>query len=61
MYVLFQKVVSRCLVSCFVLEKQALFKEAFSREGVKEVINATASDGAQRGSSNVGETMGEAS
>jgi len=54
-------VVGRCLVSCFVLGTRTRFKEASSREGVKEVINATASDGAQRDSWKVGETMGGAS
>ena len=48
-------------MSCFVLGKRALFKEAFSREGVRKVMDATASDGAQRGKCKVGETMGEAS
>jgi hypothetical protein len=54
-------VVGRCLMSCFVLGTRTRFKEAFSHERVKEVINATASDGAQRDSCKVGETMGEAS
>lgn len=54
-------VVGRCLESCFVLGTRTLFKEAFSRERVKEVVNATASDGVQRGSGEVVETMGRAS
>ena len=40
-------------MSCFVLGTRTLtlFKEAFSRERVKEIVITTASDGVQRGSS----------
>lgn len=55
------KVVGRCLESCFVLGTRTLLKEAFSRERVKEVVNATASDGVQCGSGEVVETTGQAS
>ena len=44
-----------------MLGTRTLFKEAFSRERVKEVVNTTASDRAQRGSCKMGETMGQAS
>ena len=46
-------------MSCFVLGTRALtlFKEAFSRDRVKEVVITTASDGVQRGSGEVVETQ----
>jgi hypothetical protein len=43
-----------------VLGTPTFFKEAFSRERVKEVVIATASDGMQRGIGVMVETMGQA-
>jgi hypothetical protein len=57
---LYKKVVGRCPVSCFVLGTRTFFKEAFSRERVKEIVIATAINEVQRGGREGEETMGRA-